>query len=209
MKHGHDHPGHERLDAAQVFAVPGHDHAHCSEAVLARADRICTERGSRLTAIRRQVLGALAATHAPIGAYELIERLEDGEGRRPAPITVYRALDFLLENGLAHRIESRNAFVACAHDHGGGGVAMFLICETCGAAGEAVSDAVGVALARATDGAGFKPRGQVVEIAGECAHCRSVATAPHPCPTPPARDVPSQVSRNRKRLRNVLLTIKR
>jgi Fur family zinc uptake transcriptional regulator len=168
-RHGHDHLEH---DETQVFASPGHDHASCSLAALTRAERICSERRTRLTPIRRQVLSALAATHSPIGAYELIEKLEDHEGHRPAPITVYRALDFLLEQGLAHRIESRNAFVACAHDHGGRGVVMFLICETCGAVGEAVSDAVGAALARAAGGVGFHPRGQVIEIAGECAHCR-------------------------------------
>src|SRR5215208_3972539 len=127
--HASDHDG--------LFAAPGHDHTHCAEATLARAERICAERGARLTAIRRQVLEALAGTHAPIGAYELIERLENGEGHRPAPITVYRALDFLLEQGLAHRIESRNAFVACAHEHGDRGVLMFLICESCGSVGEA------------------------------------------------------------------------
>jgi Fur family zinc uptake transcriptional regulator len=156
-----------------LFAAPGHDHATCSETTLARAERICAERGSRLTFMRRQVLQALAATHSPIGAYELIEKLEDGEGHRPAPITVYRALDFLLDQGLAHRIESRNAFVACAHEHADGGVLMFLICESCGAVGEAVSDAVGSALAHAAKRAGFAPRAQVIEVAGQCAHCRA------------------------------------
>jgi len=171
--HDHDHSGHSHGESEPVFAVPGHDHAHCSRTALERADTLCAERGVRLTPIRRQVLAALADTHQPIGAYELIERLEDGEGHRPAPITVYRALDFLLEQGLAHRIESRNAFVACAHDHRTVGVVMFLICESCGAVGEAVSGAVGTALAKATGQAGFTPRAQVVEIAGECAHCRA------------------------------------
>jgi Fur family zinc uptake transcriptional regulator len=165
-----EHPhGH---DDEPVFAAPGHDHAHCAEAAIARAELLCAERGARLTRIRRQVLAALADTHAPIGAYELIERLEDEGGHRPAPITVYRALDFLLEQGLAHRIESRNAFIACAHDHAGRGVAMFLICETCGSVGEAISDAVAKSLATAAGGVGFTPRAQVVEIAGICAHCR-------------------------------------
>ncbi|MDQ0467563.1 transcriptional repressor [Labrys wisconsinensis] len=160
-----------------MFAAPEHDHAHCAEATLARAEKLCAASGARLTPIRRQVLEALAATHAPIGAYELIERLEDAEGRRPAPITVYRALDFLLEQRLAHRIESKNAFIACVHDHQGGGVVMFLICESCGAVGEAVSDSVGTALAKAATAAGFHPRAQVIEIAGECAHCRAKRAA--------------------------------
>jgi Fur family transcriptional regulator, zinc uptake regulator len=175
--HDHDEGGHGHHDHAPVFAAPGHDHSHCAGTVLARADALSAERGVRLTSIRRQVLEALTATHQPIGAYELIERLEDGEGRRPAPITVYRALDFLLEQGFAHRIESRNAFIACAHDHKGDGVVMFLICESCGTVGEAESDAVGKALAQAAGGIGFQPRGQVIEIAGICTHCRARSVA--------------------------------
>jgi len=176
-RHTHDdrHPAHDHPDHAPVFAAPDHDHAHCAETTLARAEALCSDKGARLTPIRRQVLSVLAATHAPIGAYEMIEKLENSEGHRPAPITVYRALDFLLEQGLAHRIESKNAFVACAHDHGGHGVLMFLICETCGAVGEAVSDSVGEALAGAAAASGFSARAQVIEIAGECAHCRNKA----------------------------------
>src|SRR6476469_11113771 len=98
MAHRHSHVP---ADQPPVFAEPGHDHAHCAETVLERADTLCRERGAKLTPVRRQVLEALAGTHQPIGAYELIERLEDEGGRRPAPITVYRALDFLLEQGLA------------------------------------------------------------------------------------------------------------
>ena len=166
--HGHAIEG----DREPVFAEPGHDHARCSHSILERAEAVCAQSGARLTPIRRQVLSALADTHAPIGAYELIERLEDGEKHRPAPITVYRALDFLLEQGLAHRIESRNAFIACAHDHHSSGVVLFLICESCGTVGEAVSDTVGSALSTAADRVGFRPRTRVVEIAGECAHCQ-------------------------------------
>lgn len=164
-------------DPSPVFAEPGHDHSHCSSTVLARAESLSAERGVRLTQIRRQVLEALAATHQPIGAYELIEKLEDGEGKRPAPITIYRALDFLLEQGFAHRIESRNAFIACAHDHKDGSVVMFLICESCGSVGEAESEAVGKALTAAAGAIGFQPRGQVIELAGICRHCRAKAAS--------------------------------
>jgi Fur family transcriptional regulator, zinc uptake regulator len=173
--HDHDHHGHGHDGDAPVFVAPDHDHSHCAESALTRAETLSAKRGVRLTAIRRQVLEALAANHHPIGAYELIEKLEDGEGKRPAPITVYRALDFLLEQGFAHRIESRNAFIACAHDHSGGGVVMFLICESCGTVGEAESDLVGKALAKAAGAIGFQPRGQVIEIAGICSHCRAKA----------------------------------
>ena len=85
---------------------------------IAHAEAQCAARAQRLTPIRRQVLETLLASHNPLGAYEIIDRLAD-KAARPAPITVYRALDFLRDNGLVHRIESRNAFVACVHNHAG------------------------------------------------------------------------------------------
>src|SRR6188472_2050822 len=99
-----------------VFLAPDHDHHRCSADAMAAAQTLCDERGQRLTPIRRDVLAALLASHQPLGAYEIMERVAHS-GPRPAPITVYRALDFLRENGLVHRIESRNAFVACVHAH--------------------------------------------------------------------------------------------
>ena len=92
---------------------------------------------------------------------------------RPAPITVYRALDFLRDNGLVHRIESRNAFVACVHNHGGADLVVFLICERCGAVGEAPGGGVAEALKASSRAAGFAPKSPVIEIAGICSHCRS------------------------------------
>ena len=122
--------------------------------------------------MRRKVLEVLAASHKPLGAYEIMERA----GRpRPAPITVYRALDFLMANGLVHRIESRNAYLACAHDHDAAALVAFLICENCGAVGEAAGAAIGQALGTAARQAGFTPKMSVVEISGLCGHCRSRA----------------------------------
>ena len=94
-----------------VFHAPGHDHQRCTADALAHAERFCAERSQRLTPIRRRVLEVLLENHNPLGAYEIMDRAA-ASGTRPAPITVYRALDFLRENGLVHRIESRNAFVA-------------------------------------------------------------------------------------------------
>ncbi|GLK57404.1 Fur family zinc uptake transcriptional regulator [Methylopila capsulata] len=170
---------HATHDHADAFAGPDHDHHVCARDVIARAEALCAARGARLTEIRRRVLEALAADHAPAGAYEVIERLaKDGE-RRPAPITVYRALDFLLAHGFAHRIESRNAFVACSHDHGPDArqPVVFLICERCGAVGEAATPKLGAALDELTKAAGFRPRAPVIEIAGDCAHCRAAEGA--------------------------------
>jgi len=136
------------------------------------AEARCAELGQRLTSIRRDVLGALLGSHQPLGAYEIMERLSPG-GRRPAPITVYRALEFLRENGLVHRIESRNAFVACVHTHGAGELVVFLICERCGTVGEAASAQVAATLQSAARAAGFVPKSPVIEVTGVCTHCRS------------------------------------
>ncbi len=157
--------------APVVFPEPGHDHAQCSADAMTFAETVCAGRGERLTPMRKQVLAALLANHKPLGAYEIIDRLAD-EGGRPAPITIYRALDFLMENGLVHRIESRNAFIACIHNHPDGDFVVFLICERCGAVGEASSKAVGETLKTAAKAAGFSPKAPVVEISGVCAHCR-------------------------------------
>src|SRR5581483_8522848 len=95
------------------FAPPGHDHALCIDDALAAAERQCAARGARLTEQRRRVLELIWKSHAPVGAYTLLDRLREG-GVRAQPPTVYRALEFLVENGLIHRIESLNAYVGCA-----------------------------------------------------------------------------------------------
>ena len=154
-----------------VFPAPDHDHDRCSADALAHAEALCAKRGERLTPMRRHVLEVLAASHKPLGAYEIMDRMT-AQGPRPAPITVYRALDFLLENGLVHRIESRNAFLACINNHASGAPVVFLICEHCGAVGEAASGAVADSLNAAAKSAGFSPRARVIEITGVCKHCR-------------------------------------
>ena len=156
----------------QVFPAPNHDHDRCTADALAHAEALCATRAQRLTPIRKQVLEALLGSHKALGAYEIIDRLA-AKGGRPAPITIYRALDFLMDNGLVHRIESRNAFVACVHSHANNDLIAFLICENCGAIGEASSTGVAGTLSAAARAAGFSPKTQVVEITGVCAHCRS------------------------------------
>jgi Fur family zinc uptake transcriptional regulator len=154
-----------------IFPAPDHDHERCANAAIAHAEAHCAARAQRLTPMRRQVLEALLASHKPLGAYEIMERLAP-QGPRPAPITVYRALDFLRDNGLIHRIESRNAFVACVHNHGSAEPVVFLICERCGAVGEAASTSVAATLSAAARAVGFTPKSPVIEIGGICAHCR-------------------------------------
>src|SRR3954466_3263903 len=153
-----------------VFHAPDHDHERCTADALKHAEVLCAERSQRLTPIRRQVLEVLLESHKPLGAYEIMDRA-GAVGTRPAPITIYRALDFLRDNGLVHRIESRNAFVACVHAHAAGDHVVFLICERCGTVGEASSAEVTATLRSAARAAGFTPKSPVIEISGVCAHC--------------------------------------
>ena len=162
--------GEQMTKSAVIFPPPGHDHGSCASAAIMHAEELCAARAQRLTPIRRHVLEALLASHKPLGAYEIMERL--AHRGRPAPITVYRALDFLRDNGLVHRIESRNAFVACVHPHADSDPVVFLICERCGAVGEASGSAITETLKASCRAAGFALKSPVIEIAGICSHCR-------------------------------------
>jgi Fur family zinc uptake transcriptional regulator len=157
------------------FPTPGHDHQHCVESVLATAEHLCAQRQVRLTAQRRCVLEIIAASHSAIGAYEIIDRL-GRQRRRPAPISVYRALDFLIAQRLVHRLASRNAYVACSAPRAAHG-AQFLICERCGVIGELCDEAVERAIAEAARTAGFAVATRLIEVAGLCAHCSREGSA--------------------------------
>ena len=154
-----------------AFPARDHNHDQCSSDALKRAEALCDQRAQKLTPTRRQVLEVLLSSHKPLGAYEIIDRAAK-TGSRHAPVTVYRALDFLIENGLAHRIESKNAFIGCVHRHADDDLVVFLICERCGEVGEAPSHAVAESLKDATRAAGFSPKAPVIEITGICANCR-------------------------------------
>ncbi|MGH6737935.1 MAG: Fur family transcriptional regulator, partial [Bradyrhizobium sp.] len=154
-----------------AFPAPDHDHNRCTAEVISHAEKVCRDRAQKFTPIRRQVLQALLSSHRPLGAYEVIDELSKSMPR-PAPITIYRALDFLMASGLVHRIESRNAYLACAHDHDAASLVAFLICERCGSVGEIPAASVAQSLSAAARASGFAPRLSVVEITGTCAHCQ-------------------------------------
>jgi Fur family transcriptional regulator, zinc uptake regulator len=154
-----------------TFPALDHDHGRCTADAIAHAEQVCKLRAQKFTPIRRQVLQALLSSHRPIGAYEVIDELAKSM-RRPAPITVYRALEFLIENALVHRIESRNAYLACAHDHDASATLTFLICEACGSVGEIPAAPVAQSLNAAARASGFAPKLSVVEMSGTCAHCQ-------------------------------------
>jgi len=140
-----------------------------SGAVLARAGTLCGARGVRLTPQRRRVLEVLCAAGRPVGAYEIMDLMR--EGPRPvAPPTVYRALEFLLEQGLIHRLESLHAWVGCDHP-GQPHLCGFLICLECGGVTGIEDAQVEQCLERLTSGSGFAPRRRVVEVIGTCAGC--------------------------------------
>ena len=153
----------------------GHGASACAGAsagqLLERAERLCRERHLQLTRLRRDVLEAVAAVSRPLGAYDIAERLS-GNGRRVAAVSVYRALDFLTENGLVHRIASRNAFVPCGHAHGREAGLVFLICRSCGGIGELTAPEVETQLDRTLAEANFAPTSRILEVEGECGACR-------------------------------------
>ncbi len=157
-----------------AFPAPDHDHGRCTHDAISHAEKLCEGRGQKFTPIRRQVLQALLSSHRPLGAYEVIDQLARTMSR-PAPITIYRALDFLMENGLVHRIESRNAFLACAHNHDETSVVAFLICEICGSVGEIQAAPLAQSFNEAARSTGFIPTLSVVEITGTCVHCQQAA----------------------------------
>jgi Fur family zinc uptake transcriptional regulator len=161
------------MNQAPLASRP-HDHSHCVNHALAEAEAICARQGLRLTALRKRVLELVWQSHKPLGAYDILAVLSEEDGRRAAPPTVYRALDFLLENGLVHRISSLNAFVGCSHpEHAHQG--QFFICRDCHAAIELENPAISEAISQCAASVGFVVDTQTVEVVGQCSGCREQA----------------------------------
>ncbi len=154
---------------SSAFAEHDHDHNTCQGDALVRAEMICAERGVRLTDIRRRVLEHVWGGHKPLGAYEILALLRV-EQEKTAPPTVYRALDFLLEHGLIHRIESLNAFVGCTEPETPH-PAQFLICGQCGATAELNDPRIDKAINEQATAAGFSVNRRTIEVEGTCPHC--------------------------------------
>lgn len=157
------------------FKHADHDHEHCVDDALNRAERQCRDNGVRLTAIRRRVLELIWRRHEPMKAYDLLDMLRS-ERRSAAPPTVYRALDFLLEEGLVHRIESLNAFIGCG-DPRRPHVGQFLICQHCNAVAELNDGDVYRVLSNKAAELGFQVNSQTIEINGLCPACRQATQA--------------------------------
>ena len=152
------------------FIAADHDHGRCVRLALQTAEELCRERGQRLTALRRKILELVWANHRPVGAYGLLEMMR-AESGQVAPATVYRALDFLQEQGLVHRLASLNAFIGCAFPaaaHAG----QFLICTSCQELAELDDRRVTAALRDSAAASGFAISHTTVEIQGLCPNCR-------------------------------------
>lgn len=146
---------------------------HNLPALLLAAEQTCTQNGTQLTALRREVLELVFKAKGPVTAYQLLDQLKSTR-KSAVPPTIYRSLEFLLENGLIHKIERLNAFISCAeadHHHAD---AQFLICKTCGAVTELEDRAISEALALAAAKCGFIPCRTVVEMDGFCAKCAAL-----------------------------------
>jgi len=148
--------------------------------LLDQADSVCQQRGANLTELRRYVLGLILDAASPTGAYELLDRLRQTR-RSAAPPTVYRTLDFLLDQGLIHKVQRLSAFVGCmagctanpdevAHTH----AAQFLICRGCGRVIEMQNHDVSAVLAQAAKVVGFSVSSATIEAEGFC-HTRETA----------------------------------
>ncbi len=153
------------------------DTSHAAnEATLDEAARRCAAAGAQLTPLRRLVLRLVLEAGQPVGAYALLERLkgERGGATTAAPPTVYRALDFLLEHGLVHRLERLNAFLPCVAAHEGHSHPhQFLICRSCGRTAEVGDHAVARAMEAAAARLGFRLERATVEAEGLCAACQA------------------------------------
>jgi len=157
---------------AATCTDPKH-HVHHADEFVSEVERVCLERGLRLTPLRADVLRLVAESDRPVKAYDLLDRIRASKAAS-APPTVYRALDFLLDHGFIHKLESINAFVACHHpsvQH----TVPFLICDNCHLAVEMEDERIPSLLDDKARALGFTPQAQTLEVHGLCADCRKAA----------------------------------
>ena len=147
-----------------------HNHDACVEAALKNARRICRERGLRFTRQRQRVLELVWYSHRPVGAYEILDRL-NRDGASTAPPTVYRALEFLIDADLVHRLDSLNAYIGCP-DPGSPHSGQFLICRSCQSVAELDDRSIDELVDRTASAHGFTAIDKTLEIRGLCRACR-------------------------------------
>ena len=170
MTSGADAP---KAETTEAVGFETHDHADCIASAIAVAEEHCASEGLRFTPVRRQALEILLQEHRAIGAYEMLDKLRDA-GFGSQPPVAYRALEFLVANGFAHKIERLNAFIACAHP-GSIHSPAFMICRMCQSVAEAQSTSARGGLGDAARAAGFQIERTVVEAEGICPSCAEKA----------------------------------
>jgi len=154
------------------FPPPSHDHSVCAKDALVSAEKSCKHNNVRFTQMRRRVFEIIWENHEPVGAYDILARLNENGGRT-APIAVYRALDFLLEQDLIHRIQSMNAFVGCSEPqliH----KSHFLICSSCKTVAEIPNSSLDHSVSLTAKANGFKIVDSMLEIKGTCQNCQNL-----------------------------------
>lgn len=158
-----------------MFLAAAHDHDQCRTDALTRAAELCGSRGARFTPLRRRVLELVWRSHVAIGAYDLMGALR-GDGKAVTPPTVYRALEFLMSQGLVHRVASLNAYIGCSGPEDRH-AAQFLICRHCHQTLEVADRDPGEATARSAGSLGFTVERVSIEVHGLCAACLGAGDA--------------------------------
>jgi Fur family transcriptional regulator, zinc uptake regulator len=161
------------VSAKQPVATSGTQSDRRLAKAVERASQAFLDKNLRFTKLRHDVFQEIASTYTSIGAYDILARLAE-KGTRLAPISIYRAIDALLEAGVIHRLESKNAYFACRRlDHATGRRPIFLACERCNAVQEVDSEGVFDTIDRLSRATSFQPRVKFVEVSGLCRSCAS------------------------------------
>lgn len=161
------------LTNAKLVYQP-HDHLRCINAAISRAKELCQQNSVRLTPIRESVLRILWQQHRPLGAYQIQDQLSRIAEKPVAPPTVYRAIEFLLEQGLIHRISSLNAYIGCPFT-GSNHSNLFMICNNCGNTAEVAQNNINSLLQDTSKRVGFTLQSQSLELFGLCPQCSSTS----------------------------------
>ncbi len=152
--------------------VAQHNHKSCIKQALNSAETICKQKKLRLTPIRKRIFELIWSNHKAVGAYDLLEslHLEDPKAK---PVTIYRALDFLLAAGLIHKIKSLNAFIGCLRpeiSHN----AMLLICNVCQQTDEVEAQNIYQNICQIAENNAFLPQNISLELHGVCNSCHQI-----------------------------------
>ena len=159
-----------QVNILREFTRGRHRHSSCVSSAMRIAEDTCRKGGHRLTPVRRRMLELVWGSHEPVKAYDLLEILR-GEIKGAAPPTVYRALDFLQEQGFVHKIESLNAYVGCGSP-GHKGAGQLLICQDCGEVAEIDDKEIIALIAAKSEKLGFTILSQTIEVTGQCGKCQ-------------------------------------